>query len=125
MYTNMSSGDYLAVKKQRALLHPGRTVSQQPSHIGSGEYIVNKQYLMIQTGFQIDEDDEPIQIPDRFGIHMPENDLAWIRIRNRKGAVSKPYVWSLPTPPYRKNAGPPIAPHRYPLLTGTRPGVFI
>jgi hypothetical protein len=112
----MSSGEYLAVKRRQILTNPSRPVTQYPANISSAEHTANKQYLLLQTTYTINEDLEPVQIPDRFGIPLPEPDLAWINIRARSGAESSPSprLWSLPKPPFRKHVGPPIVPNRYP-----------
>lgn len=109
----MSSGEYLAVKRRQMLTNPSRPVTRYPANISSAEHTANKQYLLLQTTYSINEDLEPVQIPDRFGIPLPEPDLAWIHLRPLNG-VDSPRMWSLPAPPFRKHVGPPIIPNRYP-----------
>lgn len=108
--TMYSASDYIAVKMRRAAI-------QTNPESRSSEYTTNKQYLLLQTTFQINEDNEPVQIPSRFGILLPESDLARQQFRdlNNQPVLN---IWSVPAIPikYRKHIGPPIAPKRFALF---------
>lgn len=66
----MSSSDYIAVKKRRSISVDLLAHNTQHRHL------INKQYLTIQTTYEINEDQELIE-PTRFDIILPDIDLAY------------------------------------------------
>lgn len=88
-----SHGDYLAVVRRRAaVLDPPVSANQRPPESARLE---NKQYLVLQTTYRMDEDGEPVQVPDRFGVALPERDLARCQIP----PSTEWRVWSTPAVP--------------------------
>jgi len=80
----MSCSDYIAVKRRLA------TVGL-PIHTSS-ERTENRVFLTLQTTHLMDGDGEPVQIPERHRILLPERDLAYI-IPPPKPAP--PVIWNL------------------------------
>ncbi len=106
-----SASDYVAIKLRRSAV-----LKNLNRHVSSADYTANKQYLLLQTTYQINEDNEPVQVPSRFGIFLPESDLARQHFRNAN--QPNPPMWSVPAipTPYQKHIGPPIAPRRFASL---------
>lgn len=116
----MSSKDRLAVKKQISLQVSNADNARNNSH---SNYLNNRQYLALQTTYEIDEDGNPVD-PHLFTIAIPANyDIASCYLCTE--FKSPPNLWSVPYAPikYNKlhtNTSFMLAPRRFiPFVTYT------
>ena len=92
-----SSSDYIAVKKQMTV----RSTPIYRRQNAQVDYLVNRQYVVLQTTYEMDEDGDLV-CPSRYGMSLPLNfDLASCHMCI--DGLSLPYIWSVPNAPDKYN----------------------